>query len=59
MTSINIMSAQQIATVPAIRLAQHCNNAPLTHPLTKWPARRKACVRAGDGYFVRMLNIVN
>jgi len=31
----------------------------VTQPLTKWRARRKAWVRADDGYTERMLNIVN
>jgi len=43
------MSAQQIVTAYATRLSQHCNNASLTQPLTKWRARRKARVRDDDG----------
>ena len=57
--SLDIMSAQQIVTVPATRLVQHCNNTSLTHPLTKWHARRKACVFADSGYFEHVCNTEN
>jgi len=53
--SFDITSAQYIATVHATSLAQHYNNASLTHPLTKWRARRKASLRADGGHFEHML----